>query len=273
MLQCFSSLSRALYDLVRQTPELCLYAKTIKWSLDRSTYHPTLALGCSRYVEDHRIASLLGSSFRMVAAQLLLVNLRATAITVASVITILQTCPLLEELDVGECNKIDVLELARRLKKIPLESLVVGSMQKLEICGTGEGTSWVGYRQPIGSNHKRFSSDWYMRDSGRAHCSFRSKQDIELTERFDKLRSCTVLPAMPAIEAIVHALQRLATSFCMHVNKCENYLTFAQFLPLDGRNYMYYDVKRMADIRAWCAMRPASCARLCSRQLPLLCRE
>jgi hypothetical protein len=105
----------------------------------------------------------------MVAAQLLLVDLRATAITAASVVAILQTCPLLEELDVGECNKMDVLELARCLEQTPLESLVVGRLQKLEICGTDERASWVGYRQHVGSNYlERFSSDPYKRDSGRA---------------------------------------------------------------------------------------------------------
>jgi hypothetical protein len=84
---------------------------------------------------DGRIASLLASPFHTTAPQLLLIDLRATSITAVSVITIFQTCPLLRELDVGECEKFRVLELARRLEKIPRESLVVELLRKMEICG------------------------------------------------------------------------------------------------------------------------------------------
>ena len=59
----------------------------------------------------------------------------------------------------GECQKLDVLKLARRLKQIPLESLVVGRLQKMEICGTGEGASWVGYRQLFGTDY--YKSDLF----------------------------------------------------------------------------------------------------------------
>lgn len=80
-------------------------------------YRPALALGVSELVNDGRVASLLASSFHSVAAKLLFLDLRVTAITEVSTITILQTCPLLEELDVGEYQGIDVLELARRPKR------------------------------------------------------------------------------------------------------------------------------------------------------------
>lgn len=55
----------------------------------------------------------------------------------------------------GSATEKDVLELARRLKKTSLESLVVGRLQKMEICGTGEGASWVGYRQVFGTDYYR----------------------------------------------------------------------------------------------------------------------
>lgn len=109
-LQCFSTLSKALHALVRGTPELFFHANVARRG--HVTYRPALALGSSLHVENNRIASLLASSFDVLAAQLLLVDLRATAITAISVVTVLQTCPLLEELDVGECKGIDVLALA-----------------------------------------------------------------------------------------------------------------------------------------------------------------
>lgn len=233
MVQCFSSLSWALHDLVRQTPELYLYAKSINWGSYRRTYHTALALGCSRYVNDRRITPLLAPSFRDVAACLLLVDLRATAVTAASVITILQTCPLLEELDVGECSKMDALELARRLE--------VGRLQKLEIGGTGDGASWVGYRQEVGlAKGMGFAHNWYSRESGGAPDIGRPLQGV-VNERFDKLGSRKVVPAVRAIEAIVHSLQQPAPFFCTHVNGCKNCLTFARFLPHDGCDEEPYD--------------------------------
>lgn len=78
-LQCFSPLSKTLRALVRQTPELYLYAKNVKWRGPPASYHHhALTSGCSRQVNDLRIASLFASpSFRNVAAQLLLFDLRA----------------------------------------------------------------------------------------------------------------------------------------------------------------------------------------------------
>lgn len=114
-LQGFSTLSKALHTLVRRTPEICFHAK--KTGSGQLMYRPALALGVSELVNDGRVASLLASSFHSVAAKLLFLDLRVTAITEVSTITILQTCPLLEELDVGEYQGIDVLELARRPKR------------------------------------------------------------------------------------------------------------------------------------------------------------
>jgi hypothetical protein len=142
---------------------------------------------------------------------------------------------------VGECSKMDVLELARRLERIPLESLVVGRLQKLEICGTGDGASWVGYRQEVGlAKGMGFAHNWYSRESGGAPDIGRPLQGV-VNERFDKLGSRKVVPAVRAIEAIVHSLQQPAPFFCMHVNGCENCLTFAHFLPHDGCDEEPYD--------------------------------
>jgi len=77
---------------------------------------PALALGISELVNDGRIASLLASSFHSVAAKLLLLDLRATAITAASIITNLQAYPLLEELDVGECQDFHALDASYRCR-------------------------------------------------------------------------------------------------------------------------------------------------------------
>lgn len=116
-LQCFSPLSKTLHALVRRTPELYLYAKNVEWRGPPATYQHALALRCSRQVNDLRIASLF-ASFHNVAAQLLLVDLRATSISATAVVTILQTCSSLENLDVGECQNFSALQLARCLKKV-----------------------------------------------------------------------------------------------------------------------------------------------------------
>lgn len=110
MLQCFSSLSKTLHATVRQTLEL--YPSNL-WRY--GSFHPILMLTCPPFVVDGRLASLFASSFHAIAAQLLLVDLRATAITTSSVITIFQTCPLLGKLDVGRCKAFSVTEFARRL--------------------------------------------------------------------------------------------------------------------------------------------------------------
>lgn len=115
-LQCFSALSKSLHAMVRESSELYVYAESMEWSLSTTRkFHPALALTCSRLVADGRLASLLASSFRNATTNLVLVDLRATAITDVSLVTILQTCPSLKELDVGECQNFSVLKLARHL--------------------------------------------------------------------------------------------------------------------------------------------------------------
>ena len=99
--------------------------------------------------------------------------------------------------------------------------------------------SWVGYRQQIGfyANHKRCST--LYEPSYGACLNARHTRGEERKKRFDKLGSPGVLPAVRTIEAIVHALQQPEAFFCMHVNGCENCLSFAHFLPHDG----HYDAK------------------------------
>lgn len=148
--------------MVRESSELYVYAESMEWSFSTTRkFHPALALTCSRLVADGRLASLLASSFRNATANLVLVDLRTTAITDVSLVTILQTCPSLKDLDVGECQNFSVLKRARHLKQISLKSLVVRNLQKMEICGTGDGPSWVGYRQQVGfQGSGNCSPDW-----------------------------------------------------------------------------------------------------------------
>jgi len=48
-----------------------------------------------------------------------------------------------------------------------------------------------------------------------------------------------VLPAVRAVEAIIHTLQQPASPFCMHVNGCEECLHFARHVSYDGIGYAY----------------------------------
>jgi hypothetical protein len=257
-LQCFSSLSKTFHVLVCQTPELYVYVRNIYNYKSPSTYHTALALNCSRHVKNWRIKELLESSFCDVAAQLFKIDLRATSISAAGVVTVFQTCSLLEELDVGECQNFSVFRLAVRLKQTPLKSLVVGRLQKMEICGTGEGASWVGYRQLFGTDYyrsnlfdfpdsevgdQRLSEHLSQLYEAAKRCGdpapdeeLKTRLAKELKKRLDCLGSPDVLPAVRSIEAIIHSIQRPAASFCMHVNVCENCgVKFAQFVSHDGK--------------------------------------
>jgi hypothetical protein len=148
-LQCFSPLSKTLHALVRQTQQLYLHVHDIEGGKRGPVCKPALALGCSLSVVDGRIASLFSPSFRSIAAQLLIVDMRLTAITAASVITILRTCPSLEELDVGGCESLNVLELASSLEEVPPESMAVGRLRSMEICGSGREENWVGEKEVL----------------------------------------------------------------------------------------------------------------------------
>lgn len=144
-LQCFSPLSKTLHTLVRQMQQLYLHVHDIEGEERGPACKPAIALGCSMSVVDGRIASLFASSFRSVAVQLLIVDLRLTAITAASVITILQTCPSLEELDVGGCERLNVLELASSLEEVSRESLAVGRLRLRRWKFVGAGVTKIGW--------------------------------------------------------------------------------------------------------------------------------
>lgn len=258
MLQCFLSVSKTFRVLVCEMPELFAYVKHTHAYKCPPTYHTALTLNCSRHVKNWRIKNLFESSFRGVAAQLRIIDLHATSISAAGVVTVFQTCPLLEELDVGECQNFSVLRLAVRLKQTILESLVVGRLQKMEVCGTGEGESWVGYRQLFGTDYYKSDlfefpdsdvGDWRLSDNlsqlykaskrqgdPAPDEELRKRLAKELKKRLDYLGSPDVLPAVRSIEAIIHSHQRPASIFCMHVNSCENCeIKFAQFVSHDGK--------------------------------------
>jgi hypothetical protein len=241
-LQCFSPLSKTLHALVRTTQQLYLHVHDIEGKERGPACKPAIALGCSLSVVDGRIASLFASSFRSVAAQLVIVDMRLTDITATSVITILRTCPSLEELDVGGCERLNVIELASSLKELPPENLAVRRLQTMEICGSGHDENWVGYRQkmlPYNPEAGDFSR-WY---GGRSdyYPGFDSYvervHDEAFNSRLERLGSPDVLPAVRAIEDIIHALQQ-SSSFWMQVNGCENCLKFAQFLSEDGKGFI-----------------------------------
>lgn len=194
-------------------------SKTLTAKYRKPTYEPALALGCSRSVIDGHITSLLASSFRITAAQLLLIDLHATYITAVSVITIFQTCPLLQDLDVGECKKLSVVELARRLEEVPHEGLVVELLRKMEICGSGSGSSWIGCRQKLcfDGNATCFPSErgyWQLTQNPDTRQNFGlPAPKLARLKHFQQLGSSNVQPAVRTIEAIVHSIQEPTSPF------------------------------------------------------------
>lgn len=150
-----------------------------------------------------------------------------------------------------------VLEFARLLEATPRSTLVVKRLETMEICGTGEGDSWVGYRQQLGfhSNTYKYPSargyefrKWerssrYIGGIGPVFKSVgRPPQDIHRTERFAQVGSTDVLPAVRAIEALIESLRQAPKPFLMNVNTCEECrLFFAQFLPYDGIDASIFD--------------------------------
>lgn len=170
-------LNKALHDLVRQTEELYLrYSFAEGYRFYRAafgihTYRLALLSVCSSFTSDLRIGTLFTSSFVRLAGRLALIDLCATSITSISIITIFQACPSLRELDVDESVSVSVLDLVRLLEATPRSTLLFKHLQTMEICGSGEGNSWVGYRPQLGSASKIYqfpSSCGYMMDYQRA---------------------------------------------------------------------------------------------------------
>ena len=187
-------------------------------------------------------------------------DLRATSISATAVITIFQTCSSLEELDVGECQKFCVTELASLLEEVALESLVVGSLQRMEICGTGNihSKSWVGYRQHL-YHEERYGIEVKREYDGHKFSRSHGIPKHDKAFSFDILGSERVPLAVHAIEGIILSFQRSA-AFSMRVNCCENCLTFAQYAPYDGRNGEPYDDKTYGRIPATSVATPIFCA-------------
>ncbi len=153
-----------------------------------------LVSGCSSFTNDFRVGALLASSFTHVALRLVRIDLRATNITAISIITIFQTCPSLEQLDVGECKQLNIIDFACILEETPRITLVVKHLQTIEICGCGNGTSWVGYRPQLGLCREPIKECIYTRPTSRRYGIYSSgrgrfedyglPEDIENTERF-----------------------------------------------------------------------------------------
>lgn len=185
---------------------------------------------------------------RITAGHLFIIDLRTTSFTAASVITIFQTCPLLKELDVGECP--GVLELARLLEEEPRERLVVRLLKHMEVCESGDGDNWIGYRPKL---RYRGSGICVPRERGYLSVTQYGGKTQKVGPPASKLQhlklkyqlgSPHVLPAVRAVEAIVQAIQQPTSPFCMHVNGCEECLQFAQHVSYDGKGSLVsYDGK------------------------------
>jgi len=115
----------------------------------------------------------------------------------------------------------------------------VRRLRKIEICGTGDGDSWVGYRQRLGHNlrNRCFSVGHDYVHYIPTNCFGGPSEDVQPTGRFFQLGSTDVLPAVRTIEALVHSHQLPDPFFCIHVNGCEDcHLYFAQYLPHYGKD-------------------------------------
>jgi len=116
----------------------------------------------------------------------------------------------------------------------------------MEICGTGEGDIWVGYRPQLGSasNIYQFpSSRGYTMDQWKSRPNHfppwaevgQPPDGIENTERLAQVGSVDVLPVVRAIEAIIKSLQSPPQVFRMNVITCEErHLFLAEWLCHDG---------------------------------------
>lgn len=107
----------------------------------------------------------------------------------------------------------------------------------MEVCGTGDGDSWVGYRQRLGYNERDYCvtcGENYVWCPSLWHCCRDGPTEEHKSDgNFHQLGSTNVLPAVRAVEAIIHSQQLSAPVFSMHVNGCENCLNFAQYVPRD----------------------------------------
>lgn len=185
-----------------------------------------------------------------VASNLLQVDLRATSITAHSVICVFQSCPSMVSLDVGECQSLDLSILAERLEKVPLESLLVKHLEYMEVCGTGSGDLWIGYRQQLAADgNDKYRYSCIQRSYERPHIIGGPAKELGPEgARKRQLHSVgsRVKGVIDRIEAAIRQVQgRESYIFSMAINVCEECCrNFADWFPLDGHHDRFNTVEK-----------------------------
>jgi hypothetical protein len=191
-------------------------------------------------------------------------------LTAASVVVVFQSCPSLVRLDLGECPGLDLIELSKRLAMVTHESLVATQLGLMEVCGSGRGVRWVGYRQQWAFNQDHGCYDKYVgrgydvmgvgKRCGAYTISSRGgpSKEVKELDTFHKVGSShRLLPAVRSIEAIMLAQQLKAGQpaiFTLGINICEQCKTgFAEFMPQDGKDIEAFetDEARLRHLREY----------------------
>jgi hypothetical protein len=260
ILSALLSLSRGIRTLLVETPELFLSHTGPRWyfynqprTSKSEAHQPALFIGSSPQLTDRRLWGLL-HLLQPVVSTLCDLDLRGCPqLTAASVVVVFQSCPSLVRLDLGECPGLDLVELSKRLVLTPHESLVATRLGLMEVCGSGQGVCWVGYRQQWafsqeGCNDKHVGRGYRIWTIGGKQNTYESSsrggpsKEAQELDTFHKVGSSPrLLPAVRSIEAIMLAQQLKAGQpaiFTLGINICEQCKTsFAEFMPQDGKGH------------------------------------
>ena len=113
----------------------------------------------------------------------------------------------------------------------------------MEVCGTGQGELWIGYRQQHDFSIKDAPYDRYhsVQTIKRARWYYLRRKRVgprhEFVESVEVATSVggDILPYVRQIERIIHQAQK-TNLFTMAVNVCEDCcVTFAEWVPQDGQ--------------------------------------
>jgi hypothetical protein len=250
------SLSRGIRTLLVETPELFLCHTGYRY-YPPICLQPALFIGSSPQLTDHRLWGLL-HLLRPIVVTLCDLDLRGCPqLTAASVVVVFQSCPSLVRLDLGECPGLDLIELSKRLAMVTHESLVATRLGLMEVCGSGRGVCWIGYRQQWAFAQEgcydkhvcRGYRIWKIKgkqntwEGGAYEISSRGgpSKEVQELDTFHKVGSSPrLLPAVRSIEAIMLAQQLKAGQpaiFTLGINICEQCeASFAEFMPQDGKD-------------------------------------
>ena len=202
-----------------------------------------LVIGFQPYLIHRRLLSLFQhfAASGPVASLLCEIDLRGTDVVASSIVMIMQTCPSLTVLDVGECKKLDISVLTRLLKKAStIQSLVVKHLEYMEVCGGGKDELWIGYRQQHaydvdGGSYSHETIDRAYSRQRKETGGYTTRDEIDDDDIPSVGRA--VQPYVRQIESIVNQAQGDTSLFTMAVNVCqENYcVRFAGWVPQDGQ--------------------------------------